>query len=82
MDHKSVTIVANLDAGHHCHVFLLNKYVSKLPLDAVNKDVFYCRALYVVPKEENAPWCVAVAVGKNVVMKMVKNMCDEAGIVG
>ena len=82
MDHKSVTIVANPAAGHHCHVFLLDKYISKLPLDAVKKDLFYCRALDVVPKEENAPWYLAVAVGKNVLMKMVKKMCDEAGIVG
>lgn len=71
MDHKSVTIVANPAAGHHCHVFLLNKYISTLPLDAVKKDLFYCCALDVVPKEENAPWYVAVAVGKNVLMKLV-----------
>ena len=64
MNHKSVTIVANPAAGHHCHVFLLDKYISKLPLNAVKKDLFYCRALDVVPKEENAPWYVAVAVGE------------------
>ena len=40
MNHKSVTIVANPAAGHHCHIFLLDKYISKLPLDAVKKDLF------------------------------------------
>ena len=40
LEHKLVTIVANPDAGERCRVYLLDKYVSKLPCSASNKDFF------------------------------------------
>ena len=52
MDHKSVTIVANPAAGHHFHVFLLDKYIRKLPLDAVKKeDLFTAVLLMLFPRK-------------------------------
>ena len=35
-----------------------------------------------MPKGVNEPWYVAVPVGKNVLAKMVPEMCSEAGIAG
>ena len=82
LDHKSVTIVANTSVGDRCPVSILDKYISKLPDGAIEKDFFYCRPLPSVPKEANEAWYVAVPVGKNVLAKMVPEMCQEAGITG
>ena len=82
LDHKSVTIVANSSVGEMCPVFILDKYISKLPNAAIEKELFYCRPLPSIPKDVNDPWYVAVPIGKNVLAKMVSTMCDEAGISG
>ena len=82
VQHKSVTIVANPNVGERCHVFLLDKYISKLPVDAIEKDLLYCRPLSIITKEENMPWYTAVPVGKNLLTKMVPEMCQEAQISG
>lgn len=62
IEHKSVTIVANADAGLRCHVSLLDKYISKLPPTVFEKDLFYCRPLEVVT--DDGPWFMAVPVRK------------------
>ena len=49
-EHKVVTIVANEVVGDRCPVFLLDRYISKLPTAAKEKDLFYCRALPTLPK--------------------------------
>ena len=82
LDHKSVTIVANSSVGERCPVFILDKYISKLPNAAIEKELFYCRPLPSIPKDVNDPWYVAVPIGKIVLAKMVSTMCDEAGISG
>lgn len=82
MDHKCVTIVANPAAGKRCLVSLLDKYISKLPPYAFDKDILYCRALDSVPKNESAPWYMSVAIGKNILNKFTKTMFEEAGILG
>ena len=82
LDHKSVTIVANPRAGSRCHVFLLDKYIKKLPKGAIEKDLFYCKPLSIVPKDESSPWYCAVPVGKNILANIVKDMCSEAGLEG
>ena len=33
------------EAGERCPVFLLDKYISKLPVEAKEKDLFYVRPL-------------------------------------
>lgn len=82
LDHKSVTIVANTSVGERCPVFVLDKYISKLPVAAIEKDLFYCRPLSSVPKGESEPWYIAVPIGKNMLSNMVSDMCSEAGILG
>ena len=82
LDHKCVTIVANPNAGDHCHVFILDKYIQKLPKDAVEKDLFYCKPLLATPNDEKSPWYYAVPIGKNMLGNMVKEICSEAGLDG
>ena len=57
-------------------------YVSKLPLEAVEKDLFYCRPLSSVPADTSKLWYSAVPIGRNTLTKMVPSMCEEAGISG
>ena len=79
-DHKLVMIIANPDVGERCPVSILDKYISKLPL-ALDK-AFYCKRLTIIPKDESQPWFTAVPVGRNLLSKMVREMCVEAGITG
>ena len=81
VEHKSVTIVANPSVGIRCHVSLLDKYISKLPSEAIKKDYFYCRPLS-YHSDDDAPWYSAVPLGKNTLSVMVSKMCTEAGISG
>ncbi len=82
LDHKAVTIVANPTVKERCPVSILDKYISKLPKDAKKKDLFYCKPLSVVPKDETSPWYTAVPYGKNTLGKIVPDTCSDAGIVG
>lgn len=82
MQHKSVTIVANPVVGERCHVFLLDTYISKLPPAAVEKNIFYCKPLSNVPTDPTNPWYLPVPVGRNLLGKMVQDMCYDAGIEG
>ena len=82
LEHKSVTIVANAVVGERCHVFLLDTYISKLPPAAVEKDIFYCKPLSGVPTDPTNPWYLSVPVGRNLLGKMVQDMCSDAGIEG
>ena len=49
LEHKTFLIVANSDAGTRCHVHLLDLYISKLPKEAIETDIFYCRPVQCVP---------------------------------
>ena len=40
VESKSVPVLACAEAGVHCHVAILDKYISKLPPFAFEKDVF------------------------------------------
>lgn len=82
LEHKSVTIVADPNAGTRCHVYLLNEYISKLPSEAVAKDLFYCRPLQSVVSDSSKQWYSAVPMGRNTLDKIVSVMCKEAGIKG
>ena len=82
IENKSVPILATPEAGNRCHVQILDLYLSKLPLIAKDKDLFYWRPFDTVPKDPAAPWYMASPVGKNVLGDMMKNICKEAGIVG
>ena len=74
-------IVANPAVQPQCHVYALDKYISNLPPAAIEKDLFYCRPCSVLPDDKNKAWYLAVAVGRNVLSKMVTDMCAEACVI-
>ena len=47
--HKKVPIYANPAAGERCHVYMLDKYLSKLPAAAKERGCFYWQPLASVP---------------------------------
>ncbi len=82
VENKVVPILATSLGGHQCHVQILDRYISKLPPAAVEKDYFYCRPLDNLPKDPSAPWFAASPLDKNVLGDMMKDICKDAGIVG
>ena len=82
LDHKVVTIVANPKIGERCPVYILDKYISKLPTKAKEMNIFYCRICPRLPKTSEDPWFIASPIGKNTLPNMVGQMCKEAGIDG
>lgn len=79
---KTVPLYPNPDLGDRCPVLILDKYISKLPQSARDKDIFYARPLEKMPTDENAPWYSPVPIGKHTLQTMVKRMCKEANIKG
>ena len=75
-----MTIIANPSVGEKCPVHIVDLYISKLPVAAKEKDIFYCRALQDVPKDASGSWFAAVPIGKNTLTTMVSDMCKEAGV--
>ena len=65
LDHKTVSSFADPEAGNRCHVHLLDLYIRKLPIEAVEKDIFYCRPPPSLPSDPYKPWFSAVPVGRN-----------------
>ena len=79
---KCVPIFEQKGVSEHCHVRLLDLYMSKLPKDAREEDFFYARPLPVAPYDPSKPWFYARPVGKNMLNSALKDMCAEAGISG
>ncbi len=77
---KKVPIYATPEFGDRCHVHLLDYYLEKLSAEARDKDFFYVRHLEKYTAD--SPWYSAVPVGKHTLSKIVKEMCDNAGIAG
>ena len=71
---KVVPIYACPDAGERCPVYILDKYISKLPPSAIAKDLFYVRPLQDVPTDPTAPWYSVVPVGRDTLHKKIS--CD------
>lgn len=63
------------DGGARCHVRILDKYLQKVPKEALEKDAFYVKALTKRPLDPMKPWFSAVPVRKNKLSAMVKEMC-------
>ena len=80
VENKAVPCYAVPDQSPRCLVYLLDRYLGKLPCFAFANDVFYCRPKAVVPANEHAPWYEGAPVGKNKLASMVKEMCISAGI--
>jgi hypothetical protein len=79
---KTVPLYPNPELGNRCPVSILDKYISKLPQIARDKDIFYARPLQKIPIDEDAPWYAPVPIGKHSLQTMVKRMCEEANIEG
>lgn len=78
---KEVKHFANERLGERCAVYLLKLYFSKLSMDIVeNGD----EKLYFQPKQKTPPngiaWFKRQHIGRNVLNKMVSQMCENAGI--
>ena len=82
LEKKCVPIFEQKDVSERCHVRLLDLYMSKLPKDAIEEDIFYACPLPVAPSDPSKPWFYAKPVGKNMLNSALKDMCAEAGISG
>ena len=83
---KSVQIHENPEAGDRCHCRLLDLYISKLPPEAVEKDLFYVRPMEKVNKQpptyERSVWYYSIPLGRNKLSQMVPEMCKLGNISG
>ena len=79
VENKRVPCYAVPDQSPKCLVFLLDLYFEKLPLYAFEKDIFYCRSKPSTPTSDPC-WYESIAVGKNKLGSMVKEICVDAGI--
>ena len=72
-----ITINADPSAGERCFVNILDRYFSRLPDYAGEKDVFYLR-----PKAPtvNGVWYDSLAIGKEKLRTAIRDMCTEAGV--
>ena len=83
LEHKTVNVMANPTSGIRCPVHLLDKYISKLPQEAIQKDHFYCRPLPSIASDSvQSVWYSASPVGRNQLTKMVATMFEMAGVNG
>ena len=79
---KVVPLFPCPEAGERCPVHILDKYISKLPTEAKDKDLFYIQPLQKVANDDNKPWYSSIPLGKHTLHAKLKNMCSDAGIGG
>ena len=79
---KVVPVFACPEVGERCPVYLLDLYLSKLPTEAFEQDIFYLRPLENIPSDPEKPWYSSVPVGKNTLERKLAVICDRAGIQG
>lgn len=76
---KSVEIHENPEAGNRCHCRLLDLYISKLPTEAVEKDLFYVCPMEKVNKQPptygRSVWYYSIPIGRNKLSQMVPEIC-------
>ena len=77
LQNKIFPVIAN-PMVEHCHVKLLDLYLSKIPPG--RQGSFYLRPIKVIPENQQAPWFTSQTLGKNQLSKMVSSMFQEAGI--
>ena len=63
LENKVVRQYQNLSGSGACHVELLDKYLSKLPSKAKEKDVFYLTPNKLT--DDSKPWYSLVPIGRN-----------------
>ena len=83
LENKTVPVFPCADAGVQCHVSILDKYLSKLPPMALQKDWFYLKPLgNHVTADPSKAWCDCQPCGENKLSGMVKSMFAMVGVVG
>ena len=63
-------------------VYILDFYLSKLPVGALLNDTFYMCPLPAIPPAAHLPWFTKQRMGKNAIAGLMTKMCKDAGIVG
>ena len=63
-----------------CLVYFMDLYLSNLPPFAFDNNILYLRPKHTIPQAPNSPWYDNVAVGKNTLQTIVKDMCADADI--
>ena len=74
LENKCVPIHANPEVRERCHVYLLDLYISKLPPEARERDFFYARPLYDIPKDPSKPCYCAAPISRNTLASCSKNV--------
>ena len=79
---KIVPVYSNPAAGVRCHVFLLDMYICKLPVEAKRDlDIFYLRPLSFVPCNDISLWYPCKqCIGRNTIAMMEKHFSQQAGL--
>ena len=80
VENKVVLVYSNPEYGSRCVVSIIDKYISKLPPLAFEKDIFYMRPKSATPGDPDMPWYESIPVGKETLRTMLANMCNKAGI--
>ena len=80
VQNKVVPVYVNPDNPSRCVVALLDKYLSKLPPTAYEKDIFYMRPKPLTPVDADSPWYEGIPIGKETLRTMLAKMCERAGV--
>ncbi len=82
LENKIVKIHSTPENHPRCVVFLMDLYLSKLPSYAFENDIFYLKPKRKKPVSSEESWYECVAVGKNKLATVVKDMFAEVGVEG
>ena len=65
---------------NRCHVLILDKYISKLPREAKEKDIFYVKPKAFLLTDHVQPWYTSVPIGRNKLGEMMKTMANKGNL--
>ena len=74
-----VPVFQDESLGNHCHVYVLNLYLLKIPPSARAQDVFYLRPKP-VSMDDDKPWYSSQQLGRNRITQLMKAICSGAGV--
>ena len=81
-ENKEVPCPALPENRPKCLVYILNLYMAKLPMFAFQNDILYLRPKRTTPSAPGEPWYDNIAVEKNSLRTMVKDMFAKVDIAG
>ena len=77
---KIVPVYAVPDSRPRCLVYLLDKYLSKIPQRGKELDIFYLRPSSSFNKNPAGYWYECAAIGRDKLRRFLSDMCEAAGI--